>query len=176
MNPVIYRYGLYATLAILALSAIHFFIVMPNASWETSEFAGYLTMILSMVFVFMGIRHYRDHVNDGFLSFKQGLKLGALIVLIPAICFGLFDVLYTEVLNPSWGDEYFGYYTDKIKTSTAPDKVEEELEKLQKNRELFSNPFIQFSLMAVTVYVIGIIVTIISSLALRRKKTGAVNS
>lgn len=170
MKPVIFRYGLYAGLAIIALTAIHFFVVMPNSSWETSEFAGYLTMILSMIFVFMGIRYYRDHVNNGFLSFKDGLKLGALIVLAPAVCFGLFDVFYTEVINPNWGDEYFGYYVGKIKASTPPDRIEEELQKLEKNKELFSNPFIQFSLMAVTVYVIGLIVTIISALTLRRRK------
>jgi len=170
MKPVIFRYGLYAGLAILALTAIHFYVVMPNASWEISEFAGYLTMILSMIFVFMGIRYYRDHVMNGFLSFKEGLKLGAMIVLIPAICFALFDILYTEVLNPSWGEEYFGYYVEKIKASTPADKLDEELQKLQKNKELFSNPLIQFSLMAVTVYVIGLIVTIISALTLRRTK------
>ena len=170
MKPVIFRYGLYTGLAILVLTAIHFFVVMPNVSWGASEFAGYLTMILSMIFVFMGIQYYRDHVNNGFLSFTQGLKLGALIVLIPAVCFALFDVFYTEVINPSWGDEYFSYYVEKIKASTPADRVEEELQKLQKNKEMFSNPFIQFSLMAVTVYVIGLIVTIISALTLRRHK------
>jgi pheromone shutdown protein TraB len=171
MKTVIFRYGLYSGLAIVILTAIHFFILMPNASWETSEFAGYLTMILSMIFVFMGIRYYRDHVNNGFLSFTQGLKLGALIVLIPAICFALFDILYAKVLNPSWSDEYFGYYVEKIKASAPADKVEEELQNLQKNKEMFSNPFIQFLLMAATVYVIGLIVTIISALTLRRNKT-----
>jgi Protein of unknown function (DUF4199) len=170
MKPVVFRYGLFAGLAILALTAIHFFVVMPNSSWETSEFAGYLTMILSMIFVFMGIRYYRDHVNNGFLSFTQGLKLGALIVLIPAVCFALFDILYAKVLNPSWSDEYFGYYVEKIKASTPADRVDEELQKLQKNKEMFSNPLIQFLLMAVTVYVIGLIVTIISTLTLRRNK------
>jgi hypothetical protein len=170
MKTVIFRFGLYAGLAILVLTAIHFFFVMPNVSWGAAEFAGYLTMILSMIFVFMGIRYYRDHVNDGFLSFKEGLKLGAMIVLAPAVCFGLFDVLYTEVINPSWGDDYFNHYVAKIKASTPADRIDEELQKLQKNKDMFSNPLIQFSLMAVTVYVIGMIVTIISTLALRRTK------
>jgi multisubunit Na+/H+ antiporter MnhB subunit len=170
MKPVIFRYGLYAGLAILVLTAFHFFIILPKASWETAEFAGYLTMILSMIFVFMGLRYYRDHVKNGYLNFKEGLKLGAMIVLVPAICFALFDILYTEVLNPAWGDEYYGYYVEKIKATTPADKLDEELQKLQKNKELFSNPLIQFTLMAVTVYVIGLIVTIISALTLRRNK------
>ena len=171
MNPVIYRYGLYAALTIVLLSAFHLFVVMPNVSWGTAEFAGYLTMILSMIFVFMGIRYYRDHVNNGFLSFKEGLRLGALLILAPAIGFGLFDILYTEVINPAWKDEYFSYYVEKIKASSPADKVDLELQKLQKNKELFSNPFVQFLLMTFTVYVIGLIVTIISTLTLRRNKS-----
>ncbi|MGZ5220018.1 MAG: DUF4199 domain-containing protein [Chitinophagaceae bacterium] len=110
MKLTIIRYGIYAASAIVILSAIHFFILLPNSSYETAEIAGYLTMILSMIFVFAGIRHYRDNVNDGYLSFTQGLKVGALIVLIPAVAFALFDILYTKVLNPSWGDAYLNYY------------------------------------------------------------------
>jgi hypothetical protein len=48
-------------------------------------------MLLAMVFVFLGIRHFRDHENEGMLTFGQGLKIGVLIVLIPAVAFGLFD-------------------------------------------------------------------------------------
>jgi len=35
---------------------------------------------------------------------------------------------------------------------------------------MFGNPFIEFLLMTVTVYVVGLIVTIISALALRRSR------
>ena len=123
-----------------------------------------------MIFVFMGIRYYRDHENNGYLTFAEGLKLGALIVLVPAVAFGLFDILYTEVLNPSWAEEYYNYQIDNIKASAPADQLEQKLLDLQKNREMFSNPFIQFLLMAATVYVIGLIVTLISTLALRRHK------
>ena len=171
MKPIAARYSIYAGLAILVLSALHVFVFMyPNISWEMAEVAGYLTMILSMIFVFMGIRYYRDHVNNGFLTFGQGLKLGALIVLVPAVTFGLFDILYTQVINPAWADEYFGYQIEKIKASTPAGQVEEKLSRLQKNRVMFSNPLFQFLLMAATVFIIGLIVTIISALTLRHHK------
>ncbi len=170
MKSTVLRYGIYAMLAILALSAIHFFLIFPNVSYEMAEVAGYLTMVLSMIFVFAGIRHYRDHVNNGTLSFGQGLKVGALIVLVPAVAFGLFDILYTSVLNPSWADEYIIYQIEKIKASAPAAEVEEEIKKFQRNMDMFKNPFFQFLLMTGTVYIIGLIVTIISSLALRRNK------
>ena len=171
MKPTIFRYGIYAALTILILSAVHFFLIMPRASYGEAEIAGYLTMLLSMVFVFLGIRYYRDHVNNGSLTFGEGLKTGVLIVLIPAVFFGLFDVLYTEVINPSWKDDYFNHYVEQVKTSTAPEKLDAELKKLESQREMFSSPVLQFLLMAGTVFVIGFIVAIISALTLRRAKT-----
>lgn len=173
MKSTVLRYGFYAMLAILVLSAIHFFLVFPNVSYEMAEVVGYLTMVLSMIFVFAGIRHYRDHVNGGTLSFGRGLKIGALIVLIPAVAFGLFDIFYTSILNPSWADEYIIYQIEKIKASAPAGEAEEEIKKFQKNMDTFKNPFFQFLLMAATVYIIGLMVTIISSLALRRNKTVA---
>ena len=168
MKKSVLRYGLYAGLAMLILSLIHVFILMPpNITWETAEVVGYLTMVLSMIFVFLGIRHFRDRVNGGILTFGQGLKVGLLIVLIPAICFGLFNVLYTAA-KPEWKNEYYSYHEQKMRETTPPEQINAELEKLSKSRELFDNPMMEFLFMAGTVLVIGLIVTIISSLALRR--------
>ena len=88
-------------LTIIALSYTAFFL-LRNIDLSLQEVAGYLTMLLAMIFIFLGIRHFRDRVNGGYLTFGQGLKIGVLIVLIPAVAFGLFNILYTEVLNPTW--------------------------------------------------------------------------
>lgn len=170
MKPTVIRYGVFATLTIVLLSAVHFFLVVPNFKSANAEVAGYLTMLLSMIFVFAGIKHYRDKVNNGVLSFWQGLKVGVLIVLIPSVAFGLFDILYTEVINPDWMDNYYEEMVAQAKKSTAPEKLDGALRKLESSKEIFSNPFLQFLLMAITVFIIGFIVTIISSLTLRRNK------
>lgn len=170
MQKIVLRYGLYATLFIVALSALEFFVLNNLLSSSLQEVAGYLTMLLSMVFVFLGMRQYRDKWNNGQLSFGQGLKVGILIVLIPAVAFGLFDLLYTEVLHPGWVDEYYANYIAQIKANTPPDQLETALKKANAQKEMFSNPLIQFLLMAATVFIIGLIVTIISALTLRRKK------
>ena len=158
-------------LAMVLLSGIHIFLVVPNVKSANSEVVGYLTMLLSMIFVFAGINHYRDKVNNGVLSFWQGLKIGLLIVLIPSVAFGLFDILYTRVINPGWMENYYNEMIEQTKKSTAPDKLDAALKKHKTSKEMFSNPFLKFLLMGVTVFIIGFIVAIISSLTLRRSKT-----
>lgn len=171
MKSTVIRYGVYAMLAMVLLSGIHIFLVVPNVKSANSEAVGYLTMLLSMIFVFAGIKHYRDKVNNGVLSFWQGLRIGLLIVLLPSVAFGLFDILYTRVINPGWMENYYNELIEQTKRSTAPDKLDAALKKLESSKEIFSNPFLEFLLMAVTVFIIGFIVTIISSLTLRRSKT-----
>ncbi len=170
MQKIVLRYGLYAMLFIVALSAFEFFVLNDLLSSSLQEVMGYLTMLLSMVFVFLGMRQYRDKWNNGQLSFGQGLKVGILIVLIPSVAFGLFDLLYTEVLHPGWMDEYYANYIAKLKASTPPSQLEAALQKVNAQKEMFSNPLLQFLLMSATVFIIGLIVTIISALTLRRRK------
>ena len=170
MKQTAFRYGIFAALTILAFATINLFIVAKSADYATQEVLGYLTIVLAMIFVFLGIRHFRDRVNDGLLSFGEGFKVGLLIALVPAVFFGLFDLLYTEVLNPSWKEEYYSHYAQQLRDSTPPEKLTAELDKLEKQKELFSKPFMQFVIMTLTVFVVGVIVTIISALSLRRNK------
>lgn len=169
MRSTVLRYGFYGVI-VLIISGIIQVIIYPKCNFEIQEVFGYLTILVSMIFVFLGIRHYRDHVNNGLLSFGQGLKIGILIVLIPAIFFGLFDLLYSKVLNPSWQSEYLAHYTEKLRKATPPDKLQAALDKLNSQMEMFNNPVMEFLLMFVTVFIIGFIVTVISSLTLMRKQ------
>jgi len=169
MKPTVYRYGLYSVIALVVLSAIDLFVLAKFTSFATQEITGYLTMLLSMIFVFLGIRYYRDHYNNGQLSFGKGLKIGLLIVLIPSVAFGLFDLLYTRVLNPGWFDTYYAHQLDEIRKAYPAERAAEKIKTMEQQKEMFSNPIFEFLLMAATVFIIGFIVSIISSLTLMRK-------
>ena len=172
MKSTVYRYGIYSALTLLVIAWVAFF-AFGNASLTIQEVAGYLSMLLAMIFVFLGIRHYRNNVNGGILTFGQGLKIGVLIILIPAVAFGLFDILYTEVINPGWKEDYYAKYVDSLRKSVSADKLDAAIRKAEKEKEMFSNPAFQFLLIGGTVFVIGFIATIISTLALRRTKAMA---
>lgn len=169
MKSIVFRYGLIATIVILALGAIQLFIVMPATDYKTAEVTGYLTIVLAMIFIFFGIKKYRE-INGGVLSFGEGLKAGLLIALMPAVFFALFDLLYTEVINPGWGEDYFQYQVQQIKETAAADEIAAKLEKLQEQKETYGKPHILFLVMFLTVFVIGAMVAIISALTLRRNR------
>jgi ABC-type sugar transport system permease subunit len=170
MKPTAFRYGLYASLVLLVLFLLNYALFNKSLDYATQEVIGYLTIVLSMFFIFLGIRHYRNHLNMGRLSFGEGMKLGILIALIPAIFFGLFNLLYVEVIDPGWREDYYSHYIEQVKANTAPEAQQEEIAALEKQREFFSSPVMTFLVMFATVFIVGVIATIISALALRRSR------
>ena len=168
MKKTILRYGAYGALTICVLSIASWY-GLSTLSLPVQEVLGYVTIILSLCFVYFGIRHFRDKENGGAVSFKQALTMGLLISLITALIFGLLDVFYTEVLNPGFMDYYYAEIAENMKGTLPPEELRIRLAELEEQKAQFSNPFLSFAFMASTVFIIGLIITLVSSLILQRK-------
>ncbi|WP_067031549.1 DUF4199 domain-containing protein [Allomuricauda sp. CP2A] len=168
MKKTVLRFGLYGSITICVLFLISWF-VLDGLPYSTQEVLGYVSMILALGFVFFGIKQYRDKENDGKVSFKKALLIGVLISLITALVFGILDVFYTEVLNPDFMSEYYNQSVETMKASLPADEFEAKLTEMESQKELFSNPLFSFALMAMTVFAIGFIISLLSALVLQRK-------
>ncbi|WP_222983040.1 DUF4199 domain-containing protein [Flagellimonas meishanensis] len=168
MKKTVLKFGLYGAVTICALFLISWF-VLSDLPLSTQEVLGYVSMVVSLSFVFFGIKHFRDIQNGGTVSFKKALIIGILISLITALAFGVLDILYTEVLNPDFMVSYYENAAENLRSTLPADQVEAKLAELESQREMFSNPLMSFLLMAMTVFVIGFIISLISALILQRK-------
>lgn len=168
MKKTILRFGAYGGITISVLFMISWF-ALDHLPMSIQEILGYASMIVSLSFVYFGIKHFRDKENEGKISFKKALAIGVLISLITALVFGLLDVLYTEVLNPEFMDKYYNEVSANLKASLPANELEIKLAQLESEREQFSNPVFSFTIMASTVFIIGFIITLLSSLVLQRK-------
>lgn len=167
MRSTIYKYGTRAALLMVVLGAVNFILVSGGPeNYQLSEIIGYLSMFLVMIFIFLGIRYFRDHVNQGVIKFGQSFKIGLLIALFPALTFGILDQVYVHFINPDFHEEYYQVQMEKIDRE-APD-YQAQVEKLQAEHEAFARPMISFLVMTATVFLIGVVVTIISGLVLKR--------
>lgn len=169
MRSTVYKYGVRAALVMIVMAAVNFTLVSGGEeNFQISEVIGYLSMFLVMVFVFLGIRYYRDHHNQGRVSFAESLKLGLLIALFPSLTFGVLDQIYVNFINPDFYEEYYQHQVDKIDTQASD--YQAQVDKLQAERESFSNPLVLFLVMTLTVFLIGVVVTVISGLVLKRSR------
>ena len=168
MKKVSLKYGSYGAITICVLFLLSWY-VMDKISFVSQEVLGYASMIVALLFVFFGIKHFRDHENNGKVNFKTAITIGLLISLITAVVFGILDVIYTEFLNPTFMDDYYNASIEQMKLNLPPEEFKIKLEELEAQKKLFSNPLFSFGLMAMTVFVIGVIISLISSLLLQRK-------
>ncbi|MGX1931345.1 DUF4199 domain-containing protein [Flagellimonas sp. 2504JD4-2] len=168
MKKTVIRFGLYGAVTIWILFLISLFL-LDHLSFTTQEIIGYASMILSLGFVYFGVKHFRDKENEGKVSFKNALIIGILISLITALAFGVLDTIYSQVLNPDFMTDYYNTVVEGLRNTMPPDEFEKRLAELNAEKEMFSNPLVSFVFMAMMVFVIGFIISLISALILQRK-------
>ena len=172
MKNLVLRYGFYATLVVVGIQLVFYFLIDFTAAenFELGEILGYSTIFLSMIFVFLGMKKYRDENNDGIISFWEALKVGVLIVVIPSIAFGLYNWFYVEVMDPQFVDNYFNYQLEKAEAAMSSADFQAMKTKMEAQKETFQNPLIGSFVMFMTVFVIGFIVALVSSIILKKDK------
>jgi hypothetical protein len=172
MKNLMVRFGLYSAIFLIAVGLASFYIAggasADPQSYGTGEVIGYLSIVVSMIFVFVGIKKYRDDNLDGQISFGKALKVGSLIVLFPALAFALYNVVYVEFMDPDFSDKYYEYQVEKLKAEADPSEYETIEATMEGQREMFANIPFQTVVMFMTVYVIGFIVSVLSSIVLSR--------
>lgn len=169
MNKTILRNGLLSVLTLTVTGLINYLLSTKLTNYHQSEAAGYITIILSLAFVYFGIRQFRDRECGGAITYWRAFGVGMLIVLFPSVAFGIFDVIYVKFMDPGFMEKYYTTYIAKMKMTLPPEQFQVKLKQIQSEKELFSNIYMQFFLMAITVFLIGIVVSAIAALILHRK-------
>ena len=152
MRSTINKYGLRAFIvgAILFMASL---VLGAKLEYGTQAILGYSSIVLSLLFVYFGIRHFRDNENDGKLTFVKALQIGITISLFAGVAFAIVDYIYTAMINP----DFFAEYAKSLEEAGRGDEV----------FEMGSGLAALF--MFATVMLIGFIISIISAMILQRK-------
>lgn len=168
MKKTILRFGLYGVFAVLGLSILIWSLI-GVADDTTGEIIGYTSMVLSLLFVFFGIKHFRDKENHGLVSFGKALLIGILISLIVSLAFGALDLFYVKFINPDFMTDYYTRNLEQLQATLPAEEFEIRKVELESEKEMFMNPFMHFFFMSMMVFVIGFIISLLSALILQRK-------
>jgi len=152
MKNTVIKFGFYGFLLSISLflSGLYF---GKGMDFSTQEVVGYLTMVISLVFVFFGIKHFRDNENNGEITLVKGLLIGILISVFTASGIAIADFIYTSFINPDFFVDYVAMMREQGHTEEIPD---------------WGSGFMAFIMFA-TVLIIGLIISLISALILQRK-------
>src|SRR5688572_22148517 len=76
MKRIVLRFGLASGAVLLAMSAVILPLCMNGTlNFDNSELVGYTAMIIAFLFVFFGVKSYRDNVAAGSITFGRAFKV-----------------------------------------------------------------------------------------------------
>src|ERR1041385_378341 len=151
------------------MMAVMMFATLPftDSAWLQSHsmFVGYTTMVLSFMLVFFGIRSYRENIGGGAITFGRAFAVGILITLISSVLYVIaWEIMYFGI--PSFGEKFMAMCVAHIKSSGAsPEAIQTELSQLK----YLNNPLIKAAMTFVEPFPVGLIITLVSALILRKK-------
>jgi hypothetical protein len=170
MTRVVLTFGLLSGLAAAAMVAA----TVPFAEqigFGRSIYVGYTVIVISMLFVYFGIRSYRDTVLGGTITFSQGFKAGILITLISSSLYVVtWLILYYNFL-PDFGDQYAAYLVDSLREKGASQsEIADMTKRAADMNAMLKNPLLNAAVSFTEPLPVGLLITLISSAALRKRE------
>ena len=173
MKKTILVYGIIAGLAVAApmLIMVNYMSHCEGSmDYDSSMFIGYAVMLVAFSMVYVGIRNYRNNFNGGVISFGKAFKVGTLIVLIASTIYVVGWLIDYFFFIPDFGEKYAAHMLEELKASGASAaEIEKQTKEMAYFSTLYKNPFFNAMVTYMEILPVGLIVTLISALILKRK-------
>jgi len=154
VKSVSLKWGIILGIVSIALFILGVATDLTTESWFS--WFGILPLIIIMVLAHMEFK------NDGnsYMSYSQGLGIGILVSLVSGFISGLFQVLYTTVIDPEFSEKLMEKLEDQWAEQGLSDQAIETARGLFEN---FQNPWIGFFTGLAAAAFAGFIVSLIVS-------------
>ena len=170
-NIIIYGLITGGIVSILMLASVNYISHCEgNVDYGTSMLIGYASMLLAFSLVYVGIRNYRDKYNGGVISFGKAFKIGITIVLIASTIYVVAWLIDYFFFIPDFMEKFSAQELDELKASGASQiEIDKEKIKMANMVKMFKNPLFNAMMAYAEILPVGLVVTLISSLILKRK-------
>jgi amino acid transporter len=145
-----------------------------SIDYGTSMLIGYASMLIAFSLVFVGIRNYRDKYNEGVISFGKAFKIGIMIVLIASTIYVVAWLIDYFFFIPDFLEKYSTQMLGKLKAGGASQiEIDKQTKEMASLCRMYKNPFFNAMMTYIEILPVGLVVTLISSLILKRKSLPA---
>ena len=154
------------------------FATMPflrNEHGNKALVVGYVTIVLSFLLVYFGIRSYRDNLADGTITFGRAFTIGICIVMISCVFYVVtWEIVYFNFMH-GFMDSYFTQQIQKVQAGpgTAA-SIQAKVAAIRQSQASYENPWINSLYTFIEPFPVGLLITLISAGILRRKAASVV--
>jgi hypothetical protein len=170
MKKAILRFGIYSSLGELISFVLCWFILSVwNIGISAQGNLGWAAILCPLVFVYFGVRYYRDAVNNGSITFLEGLKVGLLIMIMPSLFYALIETIYVIYIDPKFYENIGMKELEQYRKTLSPAAFAAKIKEMKLQLTVRNSPVYNFSTIAIFIAACGTIVALLSAVILRRK-------
>jgi hypothetical protein len=170
MKKNVLIFGLISGLLITTMMVVSVGMCYRKGDFRGNEVLGYTGMLVAFSFIFVGIKNYRDKYNNGAITFGKAFKTGLLITLVASTLYVLVWLIDYYLFIPDFMDKYCTHVINMSREDGATSvELARKNEQMQTFAKLYENPLFVILFTYIEVFPIGLIVSIISALILKRE-------
>ncbi|MFL5581779.1 MAG: DUF4199 domain-containing protein [Gemmatimonadaceae bacterium] len=171
MRRIVLTYGLLAGALLSAMMAVSMSFI-DRIGHDRGMVVGYTSMVLAFLFVYFGVRSYRDTAGGGSIGFGRALGVGLLIALVTSLCYvATWEVMYFGGFVPDFAANYTAHVLAKAKaagaTAESLARQAREMEELWKS---YQNPLVNVAYTFLEVFPVGLVMSLVSAGLLRSRR------
>lgn len=160
MKRYIVKYGVYGALISIALGLLNWYTIAQYYGPTASQIVGWIAIYFSLLCVPLGMLHYRNIMNDGFLSFGKGMRIGLGISFVASIINAFYSYLFFLIEGED--------FKEWNKRGLSEVELMDYEQRMAAGPDFVFDPWFQGIVFFFMVFVSGIIVSLISTAVLKR--------
>jgi len=153
------KYGIIGGIVSSLLGTLNWLLIAKPLGVGVSQTVGYASIIISLMCIPLGIKYFRDNLNNGMVSFGEAMKIGFGITFIAGILMALHSIIFFALQK----DEFIAWQ----RNSLSGDELEAFNQQMASMPDYVLSPLFQGVVMFLTVILIGIVINILSALILK---------
>jgi len=165
MKNIILKNGIIAGTIVSVFMACMTLYMKANPDYEPSMYMGFISMFLAFAFVIIGIKQQRDS-NGGIISFGKAFITGLLISLIASAMY----IVVWLIIYYNFFPNFMEQYGDMVLKNTKPEEKWEKVAEISQMKEWYKSPIMIILLTLMEILPIGIVISLIAALILKKSK------
>lgn len=138
----------------------------PMAMW-----LGYLSMLIALSTIGLGIKQYRDQTGGGVITFWRGLVIGLGIAVIAAVLYAAAWEAYLAISGKDFIGEYNAAMIAKAEAEhVSAEKLAAVRAQAAQFQAIYDNPLLRFPMTMVEMLPVGVVVALVSAVLFRNPR------
>ncbi|MBC7934825.1 MAG: DUF4199 domain-containing protein [Rhizobacter sp.] len=175
MKKVVLKYGLIGGLIVGVIMLTGTLYCVNSGNFEGSMVIGYASMILAFSLIFVAVKQVRDKQYGGIISFGKAFKTALLVTLVTSTVYVIVWLLCYYFFIPDFMDQYTGHMMDKARSEgLSAAALSEKSAQMEQYKEMYKNPVLVVLFTYVEILPVGLLVSLVAALILKKKNTETV--